>query len=444
MSAIYDIAGTTSDSFMLNGKTTLLQGDEAPQPHQGLNGDYYFKSDGSLYAKKNGTWVNLTSTGVPDASGGVNKMIYSDGEVYKFANVKVDENGDLIANIKQEVPAGQTTSIVTADMAGSDIFKISVGGNTDQGWVELATGDNGNEAIYVRQYNGNTIVNELTLLDSNGNTNIPHNLSVGGNLTVSGSATGIKPSATNSTTSAALVTAGWVNDPAYSTNVVHRTGNETVGGQKTFTSGIKVSSLGSLPGQLIAQSADYGFIVRNDNSNTYFLLTNQSDKDGSWNSLRPMYINNSTGNVNCNTVWTFSQTIQGTAYRAQWGDLAEYYEADEHYMPGTLVKFGGSREVTIANDEANAVVTSNPAVIMNGNQSFEHPCPIALVGRVPVKVIGKCNKFDSLVLSNNNGVATVKNSRYDLGTNKVIAKALEEKTLEETSLVLCAVTLSLS
>ena len=38
----------------------------------------------------------------------------------------------------------------------------------------------------------------------------------------------------------------------------------------------------------------------------------------------------------------------------------------------------------------------------------------------------------------------LKNRRYDLGTNKVIAKALEEKTLEETSLVLCAVTLSLS
>lgn len=40
---------------------------------------------------------------------------------------------------------------------------------------------------------------------------------------------------TNSTTSNMLALKGWVNNPATATNVVHRTGNETIGGTKTFT-----------------------------------------------------------------------------------------------------------------------------------------------------------------------------------------------------------------
>jgi hypothetical protein len=36
---------------------------------------------------------------------------------------------------------------------------------------------------------------------------------------------------------------GWVNNPATSTNVVHRTGNETIGGSKTFTSSPYVSNV---------------------------------------------------------------------------------------------------------------------------------------------------------------------------------------------------------
>ena len=41
----------------------------------------------------------------------------------------------------------------------------------------------------------------------------------------------------------------------------------------------------------------YGTIIRNDGDRTYFLLTNENDPYGSWNSLRPLSINNSTGSV---------------------------------------------------------------------------------------------------------------------------------------------------
>ena len=44
MSSIYDISGTSADSFSLNGKCTLLQGNDAPESYQGLDGDVYFRT----------------------------------------------------------------------------------------------------------------------------------------------------------------------------------------------------------------------------------------------------------------------------------------------------------------------------------------------------------------------------------------------------------------
>lgn len=57
----------------------------------------------------------------------------------------------------------------------SDNFAINVGNTgNDKLYVEMATGDNGDEPIYVRQYAGATIKNSATLLDSSGNTLFPN------------------------------------------------------------------------------------------------------------------------------------------------------------------------------------------------------------------------------------------------------------------------------
>lgn len=58
-------------------------------------------------------------------------------------------------------------------------------------------------------------------------------------------------------------------------------------------------------GEVVSQSANglriaynnKGFFIRNDSNTTYFLLTNDNDPYGSYNSLRPLYINNDTGSV---------------------------------------------------------------------------------------------------------------------------------------------------
>lgn len=114
------------------------------------------------------------------------------------------------------------------------------------------------------------------------------------------------------------------------------------------------------------------------------------------------------GNETVNGTKTFTNVINGTALRAQWADLAENYDSDQKYPPGTLVCFGGKKEITIATQYANAVVSENPAYLMNSN--MQDGLPIALVGRVKVRVDQPVKKFDKLVLGNQPGIATVDNN----------------------------------
>lgn len=135
----------------------------------------------------------------------------------------------------------------------------------------------------------------------------------------------------------------------------------------------------------------------------------------------------------------FTEDIIGTALHAKWSDLAECYYSDAKYIPGTLVKFGGKEEITIAESEANAIISSKPAYSMNDFEEADKiKLPIALVGRVPVRVIGKIEKFDRLVLSYTPGVAVARNADIDLD-KEVIGVALESNSNMSEKLVLCSV-----
>lgn len=146
------------------------------------------------------------------------------------------------------------------------------------------------------------------------------------------------------------------------------------------------------------------------------------------------------GNIQVNGRATFNQVINGCALCAKWADLAELYDSDEEYSPGTLVKFGGSQELTIANNEANAVVTTNPGLILGSSneKQFKTKLGIALVGRVPVKCHGQIEKFDRIVLSKIPGIGCKLNSQ-DAISDKIIGIALQKSASSETNLVECVV-----
>jgi hypothetical protein len=125
------------------------------------------------------------------------------------------------------------------------------------------------------------------------------------------------------------------------------------------------------------------------------------------------------------TLEVATSTLNVTAATARWADLAEKYLADRVYEPGTVLEFGGTKEVTLAEDATRRVagiVSTDPAFVMNDELQGEAVVKLALQGRVPCKVRGKISKGDMLI-SGGNGYARPSIDPI-LGT--VIGKALED------------------
>jgi hypothetical protein len=137
-------------------------------------------------------------------------------------------------------------------------------------------------------------------------------------------------------------------------------------------------------------------------------------------------------NLGSATSWW--NNIYGTSIHAQYADLAERFESDADYEPGTVVELGGVAEVTRVVDELSdsvfGVISTNAAFVMNskaGNNST-HP-PVAVQGRVPVKVIGKIRKGDRLV-SAGNGIARA-GTKQELTAWNVIGRSLQNKDTDD-------------
>jgi hypothetical protein len=132
---------------------------------------------------------------------------------------------------------------------------------------------------------------------------------------------------------------------------------------------------------------------------------------------------NGVGNIGSDSV--YFNTVFAKATSAQYADLAERYESDNNYAPGTVVVFGGDKEITVTEMRADArvagAVSTQPAYLMNTQCAG---LPIALRGRVPVSVIGPVTKGDSLITSAESGYAESISQDTSYG-QAVFAKALE-------------------
>ena len=137
------------------------------------------------------------------------------------------------------------------------------------------------------------------------------------------------------------------------------------------------------------------------------------------------------GNTTAGTI-TGRWTLQGTSpnesrLQATYSaDLAENYEGDKLYEVGTVLIFGGDKEVTVSNqhmDTRVAGVVSNTAAFSMYEACPGHKNLVALQGRVPCRVVGKISKGDLLVTSNIAGVAISAGSVANVGT--IVGKALE-------------------
>nr|WP_281985853.1 phage tail protein [Escherichia coli] len=94
----------------------------------------------------------------------------------------------------------------------------------------------------------------------------------------------------------------------------------------TITGGLTVD------GEVVSRSANgyrivcgnYGFFIRNDGNFTHFMLTNSGDSMGGWSSLRPFYIQNSTGGVTIG----HGLTVAGQVVPSNYGNFDGRYVMD--------------------------------------------------------------------------------------------------------------------
>ena len=118
-------------------------------------------------------------------------------------------------------------------------------------------------------------------------------------------------------------------------------------------------------------------------------------------------------------------TVYAKATSAQYADLAEVYESDAEYEVGTVVVFGGEKEITqsvIGNDTSVAgVISENPAYLMNSGATGQ---PVALMGKVKCKVAGHIRKGD--MLSTHASYHGVAKKAHDPAPGTIIGKALED------------------
>jgi len=131
------------------------------------------------------------------------------------------------------------------------------------------------------------------------------------------------------------------------------------------------------------------------------------------------------------TIFGANGAISGNQINANYADVAERFAADSKMLPGTVVELGGVAEITRSVEELSenvfGVISTRAAYLMNSGAGTDetHP-PIAMTGRVPVRVTGMIRKGDRLV-SAGNGLARAAQPGEATAFN-VIGRALEGRT----------------
>jgi hypothetical protein len=140
-----------------------------------------------------------------------------------------------------------------------------------------------------------------------------------------------------------------------------------------------------------------------------------------------VYQSNITAPVRGNVTLGDSLKVYGDVW-ASGADLAEIYSSHQKLEKGELVMLSGRKEVqrTVnSSSDPVGVVSTSPGTVLN---SDEQGRPVALEGKVPVKVDGGVERGELLVPSDKPGVATsceASNAGSDLNAGSSSREILE-------------------
>ena len=350
----------------------------------------------------NATTSTSTVTGALVLTGGVGigGNIYLGSNVFAgnptYSDVNIKYSGSLninnyVQSILQNTNNGSSASsdfIVNNDQSTATTYYGDFGINSSgfSGSGSLSGSNN----VYLTSTSsdlvlGTTTNNSIRFVINSGTTDAMF-IGTSGNLVVT--------SSTNSTssTTGSIITAGGIGvaQDAYIG------GKLFVGGNTTFINTTIINTTDTLSAPTII--AGSGGVYPNANASV-----NLGTTSAYWNNV-------------------YAVNFLGTSTTAKYADLAERYTSDADYEAGTVVDFGGDREITISNINGSqyvaGVISTNPAYMMNSDADGLY---IALVGRVPCKVTGRVRKGQMMV-SNGDGTARGENNPI---MGSVIGKALE-------------------
>jgi hypothetical protein len=247
---------------------------------------------------------------------------------------------------------------------------------------------------------------------------------------------------------AGAITGTWTLNGTGTANTIAGTGLYVNAGNIVInnngnTYGIKTDKYMYANGVAISFAGTY------NNANVFDYLTGANAVTQFTGVIAPSSITTANITTGGNTVagqitgnWTLTA---GSRLLATYADLAERFEADAYYDAGTVVELGGEKEITSVKYELSedifGVISDSAAYLMNsgaGNDTT-HP-PVAMTGRVQVKVKGIVKKNDRLV-SAGEGIARAAKLGEATAFN-VIGRSLENKTDSSIGTVLAIVTVS--
>ena len=301
-----------------------------------------------------------------------------------------------------------------------DAWRVQGGAASENsGYLEIATADDGNEPIYVRQYlwgnnnSFNSVSRTLTLLNGNGDTEVPGRI--------------------------------------YSNVITGNTGSNDQGAMIIHTK----------------QGGNNGMFVGNADTDAQRLGTSIGTNlyikswyglgivDGCSGNGITVGIDCRNGHVNCK-----GNVRASRVYNAVYNDYAEYFPRGEETEPGDLIALdlSSKEELYVRARKGFPVVgvhSNEYGHIIGGerdskedNLSFEeynlkHFIPVGLCGRCRVKTIGKISKGQKIVLSDIPGVGRAYNKATDSIEDYIdsIGIAVEDQQIDDSEIRLVRVKL---
>jgi len=338
--------------------------------------------------------TNEVATLVGDDSGLSSRFTATD-IISALNEIKVNSEFDNQIDIKDQIGDGTVilageSAIMKLSAGAQDVITLNQTGNATVAADFNAVGSvtaGTTLSVVSNAAIGGTLTSQ-GLLTANADIDCNGLINVSGSLTVDGS-TQLGNQTTDTVGIGGIATIG--NGLTVNGAVTTINQGLTVSGAAQFNNAFIMSDTLTVASTLTANG---NTVLGNANSDTI------SFNGRSNTSITPSANNTHTlGESSLKWSTVHATTFSGTATTANYADLAELYLSDFAYEAGTVVRVGGEFEITATDGNHNhsvlGVISAYPAYLMN-NQ-LENGIPVALKGRVPVKVGGTVKKGDRLV-----------------------------------------------